>query len=78
MSLFQIILVPIFWGFYYICYLKKRSDDKSWTQHSDGEHALIYAVAQQSCTSYPLDNHVNAFVLKMEKKWYFYVLSLYI
>lgn len=29
---------------------------------------LIYAVAQQCCRSYPLDNHVNAFILKMEKK----------
>lgn len=29
---------------------------------------LMYAVAQQCCRSYPLDNHVNAFILKMEKK----------
>lgn len=29
---------------------------------------LIYAVAQQSCTSYPLDNHVNAFIWKWEKR----------
>lgn len=28
-----VILVPIYWAFSSICYLKKRSDGKSWTQH---------------------------------------------
>lgn len=37
---------------------------------------LIYAVAQQCCWSYPVDNRLNAFVFKMERRGYFEVVSL--